>query len=193
MKKPVKILIAFSLIIIAILLFLVSKVVFDPKSNPEEATDTTEVSKESSYLKDTEKIYRVKEYNAKKKQDLIFDLSFIGTSKGYDTWYGADTYLEKENQYGLFYGQDKILAYPVQEGKKWSVGPFDFTIESVTETVKTPAGTFENAVKVKTTEADSKEYSLTYYANGVGQILKESVDSSTKKTIRYELLEIKEK
>ena len=185
--------IAFSLIIIAILLFLVSKVVFDPKSNPEEATDTTEVSKESSYLKDTEKIYRVKEYNAKKKQDLIFNLSFIGTSKGYDTWYGADTYLEKENQYGLFYGQDKILAYPVQEGKKWSVGPFDFTIESVNETVKTPAGTFENAVKVKTTEADSKEYSLTYYVNGVGQVLKESVDSSTKKTIRYELLEIKEK
>lgn len=192
MKKSVKIWIALSLVIIVILMFFVSRVVFNSDNNSEEAADTTEINKESSYLKDTEKVYRVMEYNAKKEQDTHFDLTFIGTSKGYDTWYGADTYLEKENKYGLFYGEDKLLAYPVEEGKKWDVEPYSFVIESVNETVTTPAGTFKNVVKVKTTESGSEDYHLTYYAKGVGQILKESVDSSNKKTIRFELLEIKE-
>ncbi|MFJ7637992.1 hypothetical protein ACQKL0_17010 [Peribacillus sp. NPDC097264] len=193
MKKPVKLIIALSLIIIVILMFFVSKVVFNSDNNSEEAADTTVISKDSSYLKDTEKVYIVQEYNAKKKKDIKFELSFIGTSKGYDTWYGADTYLEKENKYGLFYGDDKLLAYPVEVGKKWDVKPFTFNIESVDETVTTPAGTFNNVVKVRTTENGSDEYNLTYYAKGVGQILKESVDSSNKKTIRFELQEIKEK
>jgi hypothetical protein len=193
LKKSLKITIALLFVLIVILMFFVFKSVFNSEHNSKEAADNTAVTKELSYLKDKKKVYRVKEYSAKKKKDIEFELSYLGKSKGYDTWYGADTYLEKENKYGLFYGQDKLLAYPVKEGNKWKVGPFTFTVTDANKTVITPAGTFKNVVYVKTTESGAKEYSLTYYAKGVGQILKESVDSSNKKTTRFELQQIREK
>jgi len=193
LKKSVKLLLAFSLIIIALLLFILFKGASDSTgvNDTTEANDATEVAKDMSYLKDTEKIYVVKEYNTKKNRQIKYEQSYIGDSKGFNTWYGADTFLEKENQKGLFYGEDKVLAYPVEKGKKWTIESFTFSIESVNQTVETPAGTYENVVEVRTTEKDVEGYSTTYYAKGVGQILRESVDSNSKKTLRFEIQEIK--
>jgi len=193
LKKSVKIWLAFSLIIIALLLFILFKGASDSTgvNDTTEANDATEVAKDMSYLKDTEKIYVVKEYSIKKNRLIEYDQSYIGDSKGFHTWYGADTFLEKENQKGLFYGEDKVLAYPVEKGKKWTIESFTFSIESVNKTVETPAGTYENVVEVRTTEKDVEGYSTTYYAKGVGQILRESVDSNSKKTLRFEIQEIK--
>ncbi|USK58408.1 hypothetical protein [Peribacillus asahii] len=189
MKKSVKILLVFSVIVVAFLLFIVFKGV----SNSSETIESVEVPKEMSYLKDTEKLYTVKEYSVKKERYIEYEEHYIGKSQEFDTWYGADTYLETENEEGLFYGSDKVLAYPVEKGKEWKIDSYTFTIESVDKTVTTPAGTFDNVAEVKTIQEGVEEYSITYYAKGVGQILRESVDANGKKTMRFELQKIKEK
>jgi len=189
LKKSVKILLVFSVIVVAFLLFIVFKGV----SNSSETIESVEVPKEMSYLKDTEKLYTVKEYSVKKERYIEYEEHYIGKSQEFDTWYGADTYLETENEEGLFYGSDKVLAYPVEKGKEWKIDSYTFTIESVDKTVTTPAGTFDNVAEVKTIQEGVEEYSITYYAKGVGQILRESVDANGKKTMRFELQKIKEK
>ncbi|MFJ8258115.1 hypothetical protein ACIQ4Z_12670 [Peribacillus asahii] len=189
MKKSVKILLVFSVIVVAFLLFIVFKGV----SNSSEKIESVEVPKEMSYLKDTEKLYTVKEYSTKKERYIEYEEHYIGKSQTFNTWYGADTYLETENEEGLFYGSDKVLAYPVEKGKKWTIDSYTFTIESVDKRVTTPAGTFDNVAEVKTTQKGVEEYSITYYAKGAGQILRESVEANGKKTMRFELQGIKQK
>ena len=193
MKNSKKVLLAFLLIIIVVFLIIFFKGAADSSgvTDASEADETSLVAKEMSYLKDTEKLYVVKEFNFKKDRIIEYEQNFIGDSKGFNTWYGAETFLEKENQKGLFYGRDKVLAYPVEVGKTWNIESFTFTIESVNKTIEIPAGTFTNVVEVKTTEKGVEGYSTTYFAKGVGQILRESVDSNAKKTLRFEIQEIK--
>jgi hypothetical protein len=193
MKNSTKVLLGFLFIIIVVFLIIFFKGAADSSgvTDATEADETSEVAKEMSYLKNTEKIYVVKEYNFKKDRMIEYEQNFIGDSKGFNTWYGAETFLEKENQKGLFYGRDKVLAYPVEVGKTWNIESFTFSIESVNKTIEIPAGTFTNVVEVKTTEKGVDGYSTTYFAKGVGQILRESVDSNSKKTIRFEILEMK--
>ena len=193
MKNSTKVLLGFLFIIIVVFLIIFFKGAADSSgvTDTTEADETSVVAKEMSYLKDTEKKYVVKEYSLKKDRMIEYEQHFIGDSKGFNTWYGAETFLEKENQKGLFYGRDKVLAYPVEVGKTWNIESFTFIIESVNKTIETPAGTFTNVVEVKTTEKGVEGYSTTYFAKGVGQILRESVDSNFKKTIRFEILEMK--
>jgi hypothetical protein len=193
MKNSKKVLLAFLIIIIVVFLIIFFKGAADSSgvTDASEADETSLVAKEMSYLKDTEKLYVVKEFNFKKDRIIEYEQNFIGDSKGFNTWYGAETFLEKENQKGLFYGRDKVLAYPVEVGKTWNIESFTFTIESVNKTIEIPAGTFTNVVEVKTTEKGVEGYSTTYFAKGVGQILRESVDSNGKKTLRFEIQEIK--
>jgi hypothetical protein len=193
MKNSTKLIFGFLVIIIVVLLVIFFKGAADSSgvTDVTEADETSEVAKEMSYMKDTGKIYLVKEYSFKKDRMIEYEQNFIGDSKGFNTWYGAETFLEKENQKGLFYGRDKVLAYPVEVGKTWNIESFTFTIESVNKTIEIPAGTFTNVVEVKTTEKGVEGYSTTYFAKGVGQILRESVDSNSKKTIRFEILEMK--
>ncbi len=195
MKKSYKIILSLSVLVLIVLLFIVFKGVTDytEVTDTTEVNDSTKVDKEMSYLKDTSKNYIIKEYSGKKQKDIKYIQRFVGESKGYNTWFGTETLLEKENKYGLFYAELKVLAYPVKVGKSWSVDTFTFTIESVDKTITVPAGTFKNVVEVKTTTKDLDEYNLTYYAKGVGQILRESVDSKSKKTIRYEVQELNNK
>lgn len=192
MKKSAKIILSLSVLVVIILFYIVYKGVSGYSEVPEstEVNDSTKVTKELSYLKDTQKDYIIKEYSNKKGKEIKYIQRFVGQSKGYNTWFGTDTLLEKENKYGLFYADLKVLAYPVKEGEQWSIDPYTFTIESVDETITTPAGTFKNVVEVKTTEKGEEGYNSTYYAKGVGQILRESVDSNSKKTIRYEILKL---
>lgn len=188
MKKSGKILLYLSVILIVALLFYVFKGVSNFIGHDSaELNNSTKVPKEMSYLKNQEKAYIIKEYSNKKHKVITYIQRYIGESKGYHTWYGTETVVEKENKYGLFFGSDKVLAYPVEKGKTWNVSSFTFTIESVNNTIKTPAGTFKNVVAVKTSEKGVKGYTMSYYAKGVGQILRVSVDENSKKTVRYEL------
>ena len=180
MKKSYKIILSLSVLVLIVLLFIVFKGVTDytEVTDTTEVNDSTKVDKEKSYLKDTsQKIILLRSIVIRNKKILNTFNDLLVTSKGYNTWFGTETLLEKENKYGLFYGDLKVLAYPVEVGKSWSVDTFTFTIESVDKTITVPAGTFKNVVEVKTTTKDIDEYNLTYYAKGVGQILRESVDS----------------
>lgn len=194
MKNFVKIILGVSFIILIALLFLVYKNITGDNNqlNPGVKGDKN-IAIEDSYLKNPDKLYEVREFSVDKGRDIQYEMKYIGTSQEFNTWYGADTYLETETSEGLFFGSDIILAYPVEVGHDWKVGEFDFIIESAEETVTTPAGTFEDVVKVKTTQEGSKEYSYSYYAKGVGQILRESVDENGEVTKRFELLKISDK
>lgn len=195
LKKSVKIILYASVIVLIFLLYIVYRGVanYDEVTDTTELTDTTSVAKDMSYLKDTNKSYIIKEYSQKKGKDIKYIQRFVGESKGYNTWFGTETVLEKENTNGLFYGDVKVLAYPLEAGKEWTINDYSFTIESVNKTIKVPAGTFNHVVEVKTTQKGMPGYITTYYAKGVGQILRESVDAHSKKNIRYEILEIGKK
>ena len=91
---------------------------------------TTKVAKEMSYLKDTEKNLLLKNYSSDDNKQIKYIQRYVGKSKGYHTWYGG-TSLEKENKYGLFYAELKVLAYPVEIGNEWTADSYTFTIESV--------------------------------------------------------------
>ena len=195
LKKSVKILLALSLVIVIFLLFIVFKGItnYSEVTDSTEANESSKVAKEMSYLKDIEKNFIIKEFISEDNKYIRYIQRYVGKSDGYDTWHSEEPTLEKENQKGLFYGGLKVLAYPVEVGKEWSNDDFTFTIESVNETIEIPAGTFKNVVKVKTTKKGAEEYTLTYYAKGVGQILREYVDADAKKKITYEIEEIQEK
>lgn len=195
MKKPVKIILTLSVLLLIFLFYIIFRGVNDytKVTDPTELNDSTKVAKELSYQKDQGKNYIIKEYSNKKGKQIKYIQRFVGESKGYNTWFGTETLLEKENKYGLFYAELKVLAYPVEKGKEWSADPYTFKIESIDRTITTPAGTYNNVVEVRTTEQGKKGYITTYYAKGVGQILRESVDSNTKKTVRFELLELTKK
>ena len=75
------------------------------------------MAKELSYLKNSDKNYIIKEYSSEENKEIKYIQRYVGQSKGYHTWYGTETLLEKENKYGLFYAELKVLAYPVEKGK----------------------------------------------------------------------------
>ena len=77
----------------------------------------------------------MKEYSSNENKEIKYIQRYVGQSKGYHTWYGTETLLEKENKYGLFYAELKVLAYPVEIGKEWTADSYTFTIESVDRTI----------------------------------------------------------
>lgn len=193
MKKSTKIMLSLSVLVLIFLFYLVFKGVngYTEVTDSNELADTTKVAKELSYLKNSDKNYIIEEYSSDDNKQIKYIQRYVGQSKGYHTWYGTETLLEKENKYGLFYAELKVLAYPVEIGNEWTADSYTFTIESVDRTITTSAGTFKDVVEVKTTEKGVAGYTTTYFAKGVGQILRESVDANSKKTTRFELLELK--
>lgn len=195
MKTSVKIILSVSVVALIFLFYMVFKAVnnYTDVTESEELADNTKVAAELSYLKNPDKNYIIEEYSSDKNKNIKYIQRFVGLSKGYNTWFGTETLLEKENKYGLFYAELKVLAYPVKKGKEWSAGPYAFKIESVDQTVTIPAGTFKNVVEVKTTEKGVKGYTTSYFAKGVGQILRESVDGQSKKETRFQILKLENK
>lgn len=191
LKKSAKIILTLSVLVLLFLFYLVFKGVTGSTevTDSTELNDSTKMAKELSYIKNQDKDYIIEEYSNKKGKQIKYIQRFVGESKGYNTWFGTETLLEKENKNGLFYGDVKVLAYPVEVGKTWTFDSYTFSIESVDKTIKTPAGTFKNVVEVKTIQKGVKGYTVTYFAKGVGQIKRESVDSNAR-TVRFELLEL---
>ena len=192
LKTSTKIILSVSVLVLLLLFYMVFKSVnnYTEGVDSAELADTTKVEKELSYLRNQDKNYIVEEYIMDDNKQIKYIQRYNGLSKGYHTWYGTETLVEKENKYGLFYAELKVLAYPVKVGTEWTVGNYTFTIESVDQTITVPAGTYKNVVEVKTTEKGVEGYTKSYFAKGVGQVLRESVDANSKKEIRYQLLKL---
>ncbi|RFU60986.1 hypothetical protein [Peribacillus glennii] len=197
MKKLFKIILAF--------LFLFSAALPFASESAEAAI------KKVSYLRDKSKIY-VEDWSG---QGTIFTKKYTGKFTKYDykdfyqwtdvkqrDWYS----LEKETKDGLYHGgsyayefKKKVLAYPIKKNKKWknkhinadtSLSGYDtFTIISTNRTIKVKAGTFKNVIQVR--ESEEVPYVTSYYAKGVGLILKEYNETKSKKRKVYELIKIK--
>jgi hypothetical protein len=76
--------------------------------------------------------------------------------------------MTSENPDGKLGSPTLILKYPVHVGQTWKPNPKNhtFRITFITETVKTPAGTFKNVIEVKSSGWDS----VSYYAKNFGLI-----------------------
>ncbi|OIK16298.1 hypothetical protein BIV60_04590 [Bacillus sp. MUM 116] len=131
--------------------------------------------KRPSYLLDKTKIYTYQ------GQDGTYQL--ISTGKKYDhSWdqwyqssktYGKQLFIVHEDSKGLYTGWIESeyyieIKYPVKVGQSWDIGyegDGKARISSMTETVKTPAGTFKNCVVVK----EDSGYT-SYFAQNIGLV-----------------------
>ncbi|MCM2535206.1 LppP/LprE family lipoprotein [Neobacillus pocheonensis] len=142
----------------------------------------------TSYLMDTSKTYtyssngNLKTYTYKGKiteQDAlkIVDKQIAEQVIDHNWWVdnlGTENLLESEKSDGLHFYTTMEILYPVVVGKKWTFdynedgsGPTPMEIVSTNNTITTPAGTFENVIKIRVN--NSEEYQ--YYAAGIGLIL----------------------
>ncbi len=64
-----------------------------------------------------------------------------------------------------------ILKAPIKPGAKWTAGNSTREIVDITASVNTPAGKFDNCIKVKITENQSTWYE--YYKKGIGLVKRE--------------------
>lgn len=82
---------------------------------------------------------------------------------------------EKYHQENLLQEADNdhtiVLKTPLRKGTKWSTKKGQREIQSVAETVKTPAGTFKNCIKIIIKEAGSTGYE--YYCEDIGLVKRE--------------------
>lgn len=83
-----------------------------------------------------------------------------------------------------------ILMTPLQVGTKWEEPNGIREIESIDETVETPAGVFTDCLKVKISSMGATVYE--YFKAGVGMVKREYISGDTKVTSALEEYEIKE-
>lgn len=130
------------------------------------------VKNNTSYLMDTNKIYTYKtiEYDPSGKIiDSSYSTAKFVEKKGNSyVWSNGITWKEESN--GLWAdigdGWERYLLYPVKQGANWKNNEdwYDNKITSITETVKTEAGTFMNCIVV------DYNYQTLTFAKGVGLI-----------------------
>ncbi|MED4072690.1 S-layer homology domain-containing protein [Priestia endophytica] len=117
-------------------------------------------------------------------------VKYTGTVSGIDNWTGRDTdgetydYAYSEDKDGFIAGwQDGFISstvpYPLQLNTKWTddfyedEDPIAYVVTSMNKTITTQAGTFKNAIEIKSS-LDTSEY----YVQGVGLVL--MLDTSVK-------------
>lgn len=66
-----------------------------------------------------------------------------------------------------------VLKLPLTTGNSWQSESNTCEIIDTGATVETPAGTFKECLSVKTTYPDSTNYSIHYYAKGLGMVKSE--------------------
>ncbi|MED4401346.1 hypothetical protein [Metabacillus fastidiosus] len=165
-------------------------------------SNSTEAAKQTSYLKNTKKMYTYKQGAASDKTATSYTLEFWKKEDGYNYWstIPEDSVLEgfgfgeHETKEGLYVNDEKILAYPVKKGKSWKDGNITTEIRAVNWTLKTPAGTFKNVIEMRDT-VKGYGYYTSFYAPNVGLILQTRKNKDTKgKTITgLTLMELKDK
>ncbi|MEC2078384.1 hypothetical protein [Metabacillus fastidiosus] len=165
-------------------------------------SNSTEAAKQTSYLKNTKKMYTYKQGAASDKTATSYTLEFWKKENGYNYWSTIPEdsvgegirFGEHETKDGLYENDAKILAYPVKKGKGWKEWDFTYEVRAVNWTLKTPAGTFKNVVEVRET-VKGYGYYTSFYAPNVGLVLQTSKTKHTKgKTITdLTLMELKNK
>lgn len=126
---------------------------------------------------------------------------YTGTDYGWDDWTvvrgyndnGYYSYFEDKARMALGWQDSEIafdIPYPLTLNKKWSFQLYEgedvqhYVVTSVTKTITTPAGTFDNVVEVKNYDGY-----YDYYVQGLGLIL--SVDATRQPVEKtYELVEV---
>lgn len=72
-----------------------------------------------------------------------------------------------------------ILKEPLRTGNEWTTGNGQRSIVQTDAQVQTPAGTFNNCIKVEISEKNSSALTYEYYGQGVGLAKREFVDGRT--------------
>lgn len=108
------------------------------------------------------------------KVAIIYSAMKSGVSASFTTVDAENTDLIKQPG---FTGNDRrvILQGPISVGNAWSDNYQDSLIVSTTESVSTPAGVFNNCVKVKRSSAASEMISYDYYAPQVGPVKRDYI------------------
>jgi hypothetical protein len=99
--------------------------------------------------------------------------------------YGETNFLDEEPTENTV-----ILKTLLEKGTKWEEPNGIREIESIDETVETPAGEFTDCIKVKITSTGSTLYE--YFKAGVGMVKREFISGDTKVTSSLEEYDIKE-
>lgn len=84
---------------------------------------------------------------------------------------------------------DILLQAPVKVGTTWASKNANKSVVSITESVDTPAGKFDNCIKVKFTGQNDTIYQ--YYKSGVGLVKQEFISGNTTITSTLKKYDIK--
>lgn len=129
---------------------------------------------------------QVKENNGGTVSAAVFQVSETAVTRIY---FQGEAY-EDENFLDVSPGENTvILKTPLEVGTKWEDSSASKEIVETDAVVETPAGTFENCLKVKSTYEDSTIYE--YFKVGVGMVKREFTSGETKVTSSLEKYSIK--
>lgn len=118
---------------------------------------------------------QIKEDNGGTVSTSVYQVSADAVTRVY---FSGEDY-EPKNILDQSGNQDTImLKAPVKPGTKWTAGTSTREIVSVSASVNTPAGKFDNCVQVKITENGSTTYE--YFKNGIGLVKREFVVGNDK-------------
>lgn len=89
--------------------------------------------------------------------------------------YEEENLLEKENQM-----EEVILAEPIEVGNSWTAQGQKFEIISLKEKVVTPAGEFDDCIKITAKADESEDINNLYYKPGLGLVKQEFIVGESK-------------
>jgi len=98
--------------------------------------------------------------------------------------YGETNFLDEESNENVV-----VLQKPLEVGTSWDEPNGTREIVSIDATVDTPAGEFNNCIKIQISAEDSTLFE--YYKNGVGMVKREFISGETQVTSTLEEYEIK--
>ncbi len=98
--------------------------------------------------------------------------------------YGETNFLDEESNENVV-----VLQKPLEVGTSWEESNGTREIVSIDATVDTPAGEFNNCIKIQISAKDSTLFE--YYKNGVGMVKREFISGETRVTSALEEFEIK--
>lgn len=141
-------------------------------------------TREVLYTKDNRA--QITEDNGGTVSNAVFEISDSEITRVYFEGEAYDKYnvLEKQSEQTVV-----ILKEPLKTGTKWETDKSAREIVDVNATVDTPAGKFENCIKVKISNEDSVMYE--YFKEGVGMVKREFISGDTRVTSTLEKYSIK--
>lgn len=87
-----------------------------------------------------------------------------------EEFYEEENILDRENTM-----EEIILKEPIQVGNTWQSGGKDYKIEALDAQVETPAGNFEDCVKVTVNAKEFNSESIVFYKPGLGLVKQEYI------------------